>query len=90
MPALFEPREVALRDGRKVTFRSIPPNDGLDIAGAASHALGNGRSGEFAMAVVDGWGGAGPGPELLAGPIAVAHGRDPGDFSTRLVTPELA
>jgi acetyltransferase len=129
MPALFEPREVTLRDGRKVTLRSIlpsdeqeilqafehvnaesrymrfmaavkhlderrvhtilgsfpekgfavvatvPADDGIDIVGAASYVLENERSCEFAMTVVDGWGGAGLGRELLAGLMGVACAR---------------
>ena len=129
MPALFEPREATLRDGRKVTLRSIlpsdereilqafehvnaesrymrfmaavkhlderrvhtvlasfpekgfalvatvPAEDGIDIVGAASYVLENERSCEFAMTVVDGWGGAGLGRELLAGLIGVARAR---------------
>ena len=129
MPEPFEPREVTLRDGRKVTLRSVlpsdegeilqafehvnaesrymrfmaavkhldekrvhtvlesfpekgfalaavvPAEDGIDIVGAASCIFEGGGSCEFAMTVVDGWGGAGLGRILLGELICIANRR---------------
>jgi RimJ/RimL family protein N-acetyltransferase len=129
MPAPFEPREVVLRDGRRVRLRAIssgdeeeilqafdhlsaqsrymrfmatvqhlnekrlrsvlasfpekgfalaatvPAEDGIDIVGAASLVLEDAASCEFAISIIDGWGGAGLGSILLGELVAVARGR---------------
>lgn len=54
---------------------TVPADDGIDIVGAASLILDDERSCEFAMTVVDGWGGAGLGRQLLTALIGVARAR---------------
>lgn len=55
---------------------TVPAADGVDIVGTASFVLGHAPgSCEFAMAVTDGWGGAGLGGVLLSALVEAARRR---------------